>query len=790
MKSFILTLSLILISITTFSQGKIRGTVIEKSQETLPFATVMLKDTKKSLIEGTVTDEKGNFNFENIKLGNYILEIQYVGYETLNQEITLTKDKNNLNLNKIVLNQDAQALDEVVVEGSTSEVSLKLGKKVFTVGKDITSQSGSATDVLGNVPSVNVSPSGAISLRGNENVQVLINGRRSALTQSQALEQISSDLIEKVEVITSPSASYDASGSSGIINIILKKNRKSGLNGQLQAVAGIPDDYRLIGNLNYRAKKFNFFTNMGIRYTDYEGEYSRNQTTQENGVTTFLNQYEDENRHDDGRLFYFGTDYFMNDKNTFTVAYYRNETKDTDETFLNYDYSITGNITSKLKTKGNSKEKRDYNQLEANYTKTFEKKGQKLTVDFQYDFWNSNKKWELDTDEIFPLNQNFANIRTIADNATDDYVLQSDFKTPLSKNSNLEIGAKYEDRTISNKFLAEEFNGNQFETIDDLDNALDYSEKIVAGYAQFNSKLDKFSYQLGLRLENTNTAIKSSDVSKNLKNNYINLFPSATVSYKLNDNLSGQLSYSKRISRPSLWDLSPFFELKDFTSRYTGNPELQPAFTDAFELSFLFSKNKLRLNPSIYYHKSKDILEYQTVQNSDDVFILSPINLDNDNRYGFELSASYKVAKWFSLAGDFNAFKFEQKGTINNKYSEFSDSNWFTNLTANISPSKTLRIQTRYTYQGQNNNAQTKTKPVSNLNIGIRKNLFKNKASLLFNVSNVFNSRKLHQNTQGENFTINSIRNRNAQRYSVSFIYKFNQKPSDKNRRAKRSNRY
>ena len=759
-------------------------------KQPLSYATVILKDSSHKIVEGVVTNDKGMFTFSKIATGNYDLEIQYIGFLTINKKISITATNKKINVGEIFLKEDTKTLDEIVVKAETSEVSLKLGKKVFRVGKDITSQSGSATDVLSNVPSVNVSPTGTVSLRGNANVQVMINGRRSALTQSQALEQLSADVIESIEVITNPSAKYDASGSAGIINIILKKNRKTGLNGQVRLVSGVPDDFRAIGNLNYKANKFNFFTNIGIRYTDYEGEYFKQQTTTENNITTFLNQREDEDRHDDGQLFYFGTDYYINDKNTITVAYYRNETEDTDVTNLFYDFSNSGVLSQSLQTIGNSKEERDYNQLEANYTKTFAKKGQKLTIDFQYDFWNSEKDWHLQTDEKFPTTSIAqTTIQTKGKGSTDDIVIQTDFKTPINKQSNFEIGAKFENRKITNEFLAEELINGQFEVIDNINNQLNYKEKIMSGYAQLNSKKEKFSYQLGLRLENTSIDIQASETTLNLKSNYTNLFPSATLGYEFKENFSGQINYSKRIGRPSLWQLNPFFQLKDFTSRFTGNPALKPSYTDAIELSLIYGGNKFRFNPSIYYSDTNDVFQYETIQNNEGVFIQSPINLDNEKRYGAELSASYNPLKWLRFSGDFNMYTFKQKGVLNNKVADFSNNTWFTNFTMNIRPTKTIRLQTRIFHQGEERNAQTKTKPITNLNFGLQKSMFNNKGSLIFNIYNVLDTRRSREQIIGDNFSIYQDRSRNAQRFSLSFVYKFNQKPSDKNRNAKRSNR-
>ncbi len=794
MKSILIFLGCLLVSITAFSQnsqkiGTIQGKIVSTTNETLPFASVILKDSNQQLVEGTVTDENGGFRFTKIAIGRYNLEVQYIGFISNTRSVSISNSVRKVNLKSIQLKEDATALEEVVVQGEKSEVTLKLGKKVFNVGKDLSSQNGAATDVLGNVPSVNVSPTGVVSLRGNNNVQILINGRRSALTQSQALEQISADIIHSVEVITNPSAKYDASGAAGIINIILKKNRKSGMNGQVRLVSGIPDDYRAYGNINFKTNKFNFFTNFGTRYTDYEGTYSKQQRTTNNGVTTFLNQGEDENRHDDGTMYYVGTDYSFNDKNTITIAYYRNETKDTDVTYLNYDFSNDGVKTQALFTTGNSKEKRDYNQVEANYTKLFETKGRRFTMDFQYDFWNSEKKWKLQTDETFPTATSVSTIQTRGTGETNDVAFQMDYKTPINTFVNFETGAKLESRDISNYFLAEELLNGNFETIDNIDNTLKYKEKIASTYVQVNGKKAKVSYQVGLRLEHTGVTINASENSLNTDNSYTNVFPSATVGYEFKENLSGQLSYSKRINRPSLWFLNPFYELKDFTARFTGNPSLKPTYTDAFEASFIYNINKLRFSPSVYFQNSTDVLQFETKKDGNGVFIQSPINLDEEKRYGVELSASLSPLKWLRFNSDFNLYSYKQSGIIDGKDAEFSDNTWFVNFTTNIKISNSTRMQSSFYYQGERSNAQITTAPITNLNFGISTRILKNKGSLILNASNILNTRTDIQEIIGTTYKINQERSRNAQRFSLSFVYKFNQKPSDKNRRANRSNR-
>lgn len=319
----------------------IHGTVQEQSfKDPLMYATVRIKNAKAKLLAATITDEKGAFKLEFILTDSATLEFSLVGYQTLVK--TLSKSNMAVNLGIINLQPDATLLKEVAINGEQPSISLKLDKKIFQVGKDVLSQTGSSLDVLNGVPSVSVSPSGSVSLRGNSNVLVLIDGRRSGFTQGNALDQLPADQIERVEVITNPSSRYDAAGSAGIINIILKKNKKSGLNGQLSLVAGIPNETKITPSLNYKSSKINLFSTFGLRYSDYNGLYISDQSTNDAGTINLLHKRQDEDRHDDAKMLYVGGDFLLNNHNTITAAFLNKTTNDHDKTSLQYDYRKKG----------------------------------------------------------------------------------------------------------------------------------------------------------------------------------------------------------------------------------------------------------------------------------------------------------------------------------------------------------------------------------------------------------------------------------------------------------------
>ena len=679
------------------------------------------------------------------------------------------------------------SLKEVVVTGEKPGLELRPDKKVYLIGKDILSQSGSAGDILNGIPSVAVEPGGAVRLRGNSNVTVLINGRRPGLTLSNVMTQIPAASIAKIEIITSPSARYDAAGSAGIINIVLKKNITEGLSGQARLVLGVPNDYNLNANLNYKTGKLNLFATLGGRYSDYVGLYTTKQTT--TGITAApLSKVQHENRHDDGRLVYFGGDYFINPRNTFTLAFFRNATKDIDGTTLDYDFGSTG-IDSSITRNGRSKEVRSYNQLESNYTRTFDKEGKKFTIDLQYDFWNSDKTWNLLTQKTFPVVTDLHPIRTIAIGASKDLVIQSDIVNPFKNKSILESGLKGENRSVSSDFRAEQGLDKDWVTFDNIDNKLSYSESIWSAYAQYRSKPGEFNYLLGLRYEWTQIRIRDREGIFNKGKYYGRIFPTIHLSYAMGKEATLQMSYAKRINRPELWYLYPFNELTDFNAQFVGNPDLNPSYTNVIELALLKQWDQFTFNPMIYAHFTTAPIEQYTYHNDKGTFITMPFNLDKENRYGFELSAIYDPVKWITFNGQFGVYGFRQTGYYKETDFDFTNTSWNGRINIRVKLPWRSAFQARYDLQGPGNNAQRHTRPYHSLSSGLSKNVLKDKGTLTLDGTNVLNSRKIRSVVTGENYIIDQTDNFNAARFRLSFSYKFTRKEGLVFRSRKEGNR-
>lgn len=351
-------------------------------------------------------------------------------------------------------------------------------------------------------------------------------------------------------------------------------------------------------NLNYKTGKLNLFATLGGRYSDYVGFYTTKQTTTGTDAVS-LDKVQHENRHDDGRLIYLGGDYLIGPRNTFTLAFFKNTTKDIDGTVLDYTFGKAG-TDSGMARFGNSRESRSYNQLESGFVRTFDREGQKFTIDLQYDFWDSDKIWDLSTIKTFPVETRLAPVRTISSGDSRDLVVQSDFVYPLSNQSALETGLKFENRSVTSDYKAERNTDGTWAILDHIDNKLDYQEEIGAMYAQYRGKPGKLSYQLGLRYEHTQVGIRDRKGEFDNDKRYGRLFPTMNISYTLSEQSTIQAGYSRRISRPALWQLYPFNEVTDFNARFTGNPGLNPSLTHAAEVSLTRQKSNLILVSTVF----------------------------------------------------------------------------------------------------------------------------------------------------------------------------------------------
>ncbi|KAB1157190.1 TonB-dependent receptor [Tenacibaculum aiptasiae] len=769
----ILFLLLLISTIGTSAQINLTGKVVEKNtQHPLEFATVILTNPENNnVIAGESTNSKGEFSIK-AKKGIYNVKIEFIGFKshTINN-YSLTK---NQSIQTIFLQEDSEALDEVEIVAEKSTTEYKLDKRVFNVGKDLISKGGSVNDILNNVPSVNVDIEGAVSLRGNSNVRILINGRPSVLTANNGLESIPSENIEKVEVITNPSAKYDAEGTAGIINIILKKNKKGRFGSSLQLTTGIPDNHSINYNVNYKKEKFNLFSNIGYRYLSFDGNGYLNRTNFTNNVpVSFSNRTTNSTRSRRTFNLYFGSDYYINDKNTLTLSYYyRNNTSknnvDYTFNFLNAQKQVDNILTSNE----SYREPQKANQIELNYVKTFDKKGQKLTVNFQYDFWNDDENESVEEQQQFPTTSAINLLRSRDIESSKDFLFQSDFKLPITKKSHVEMGIKGEIRNIDSDYKVWDNNV----VVDTLNNLLKYNERIYGAYIQYGNRKNKLQYLLGLRAEHANTGSTDRRDEFRTSKSYTDLFPTAHLTYNFNQATNVQVSYSRRIRRPSFWHLNPFGGISDRRNIRVGNPDLNPMYTNSFELGLLKRWKKFTLNPSIYYQRTTNVFETLITPNPFGALVSKPINSGTEKRFGAELAIRYSPFKWWRLSSEFNYFSFDQRGLYT-----VDDSTWSTRLNSRMKFSK-LTIQSSFNYRGERQSGQIFTEAQYRANIGISKDFWEDKATVTLNMNNILDSRVSRQLITGENYTTNNYSRPIGRFTSITFTYRFNRTKKDRDR--------
>lgn len=778
----ILMLFLLLYSLPGWAQQSVQINVkgkvmMENTKQPLQYAGISLRaTTDPQLIKTAVTDSGGFFTVT-IPPGRYDIKIESIAYQP-----QIFKDRVLLNatdLGNILLKEDVKMLKAVDVVGEKSNVELKLDKKIFNVGKDLVTKGGSANDILNNVPSVNVDASGGVSLRGNGNVRVLINGKPSMLTQNNGLEQIPAALIEKVEVITNPSAGYEAQGSAGIINIILKKNASAGFNASLQVGVGNPANYNTNVNASYKTEKLNLFSNIGYRYRNAFGDDKIFQQAVTNGTATNSEQYNKQGRNDDQYNFYFGGDYYVNAKNTLTGSYYRGRLMNTDTTSYNYHY-YHGNrmLDSTVFRFENYKEPQIFNQLELNYVKTFNKKDQKWSTNLRYDFWNDDENQDIRQQKAFPGGTVSTHLLSRDIESSNDIYLQSDFVSPVGKDAKLQFGLRADLRAIRSDYQA----SADGVSLQAFTNKLKYDENLYSGYLQYGGKIKHFNYQLGLRAEGSVIRIADRTGVFNRDKQYLNLFPTAHFTYALSETSDLQLSYSRRINRPKFWQLNPFAGLSDTRNLVVGNPDLDPMYTNSFELAFLKRWGKLTLNPSVYVQHTTNYFQYILKRQQDGSFVEIPVNLDQENRFGAELNTSYNPFSWWRLSVDFNYYRYTQRGRFEAQDYTAGDQTWFTRIGSRMKFPSSLSVEYTFNYQGSNVDIQSVNKAQYRANLGVGKDFFKDKVSLVFAVNNIFDSQRATRITTTERYRLEATYRGIGRQINLNLIYRFNRKKEDKDR--------
>ena len=723
------------------------GVQDRSSKQAIEFATIQLLRTADSaVIATTVSDRKGKFVLDKVANGNYVLRYSFIGYEKVIMPVTVNQKRENVGT--VEIGMLSKEMSEVTVTSRKSLLNTSIDRKIYNVTQDIMAQSGSASDILKNIPSIEVDIEGQVSLRGSPDVMILINGRPSPLmgkSRAEVLQQLPANSIERIEVITNPSARYKPDGTSGIINIVLKKSIKGGWNGSVVANAGNNDRYNGGVNLNYKPGKLNIFGNFNIRRDNRIrlNNIDRQYPDSAGKIESFYTEDGKSPARPLSNIVTLGADYTLNEHNTAGISgnyHYRKQIKN--DVVQKFFYDKNHLLTSHYNRLRYDPEFEKEKDATAYWQHNFPKEDHELRVELNVSASDEAEDNHYTNKYYFPaLPSSFDN--TLIQQGDHQQQLTIDYSNPLSEDSKLEAGYDGSFNQIDMNFYGEYYDTAQKKFLKDIikSNRFRYNESIHAGYATYQHSYEKFGYEAGLRVEQA--FIKGTLVTKDsaINNQYFKIYPTLHFSYKLKKG-EVQLNYSKRVHRPEGDDLNPFPEYQDPYNLRAGNPKLLPEIIHSIEFGYKWQNEKFSFVPSIYYRYKQNGFTTVITRLNDSVLLTTQQNLSNDKSTGLELIFSAKAGKFLSsnLSSNFfyNQIDASDLG-YSNKKSIISMSLNF-NSTATIT--KTTMMQVSCNYRSARLTPQGKVFGSFVLNAGMRQDLFKKKVSLTLTASDILNTLK------------------------------------------------
>jgi outer membrane receptor protein involved in Fe transport len=776
--------------------GVVTGIVIDSgSKDALESITVIIrgKNISETNPVGVNTDKNGRFIIKNIPYGNYTLSVSSVGYKTFEQEISLTPNAKEINMKQISLEEESEVLNEVQVTAIGTQMKIDIDKKVFNVDQNISASGGSASDVLSNIPSVEVSTEGEISLRGNSAVTVWINGKASGLSadnRAQILEQMPAENIDKIEVITNPSAKYSPEGTAGIINIILKENRKAGYFGSIRVGVNSRGGYNFGLNYNYSSNKLDVYASLNQRSRVFTGGSNSHRLI--NGPETFLNQISDiDGRHNNffGRA---GLAYHLTRNDHFTLNGFNMFGKGKNDNVTNYTSNIPDSYTQSERNSSS-----ENNMLGGNVQFGYKHEFNKTS---NIDFTASYNTWGMDNESVYTQTSLYSTgVRTSSyqrqtmDIGPYNIEFQLDYVNEFNENNKIEAG--YKGTLGRENSPVETFAGRTKEDeaiVPELYNKFIYNQDIHALYSTYTGRLDKFGYQLGLRGEYSNINTRSlgygeSDIPFH-NNNYFNLFPSLFLSYALPAGNEIQVNYTRRISRPIGPQINSFKNITDSTNISFGNPDLLPEYSNSMELNYIKNWKNHIFSFSGYYRSTDNIV--QRISYLDGNIMKSTFeNIAGASSAGTEFVLKNRFSSFIDLTTTVNLFYRKLDGftytpadvetpVIGMAQENFS---WDAKIITSFILPKLFSLQLTGDYRAKQLIAQGYRKANYSLDAGIRRVFGKISASI--NARDIFNSRKWHTVTSGTGFSQDSENWRGGRVVGLTLTYNFgNMKPERRER--------
>ena len=818
----LIILGFMAVNLMAQNQLSVTGTVSDVDNNLpIQYASVIVESDIDGYIGEAITDENGDFSIDT-PAGSLIFVFEALGYTGVEKQYIIS-DRNTQLGTTTLKKEEVIALQGATIVAEKPIYKVELDKKVYDMANDPMSQGQSLSDALSNVPSVEVDAEGSVSLRGNDNVKFLIDGKPSGMLgisdPAEALKNIPAENVERIEVITNPSSRYEASGSAGIINIVLKKGTNTGFNGSFTINSGIPETIGGNVNLNYKTKKFNWFTNFGTRYSDREGENSAFETSyiagENNRATT-----RESNRIRRNYNFRIGTEYYIDNKNTIGLSTgyrYNNGNNHSTITYDNYDQAM--NFLSTESRIQSEKEIEHNFDLDLNYKHEFDKPGHEFVFTGRYSYQTEDEDGHIFTNRVNGLNEEEINREK-----QNSVVFTADYVRPIGEKGKFELGARTDlsnTTTDSKNFIINE-DGTLTPNERFMAN-VDNQQNVYASYIQYGNAIGKFQYFLGGRVEHSEITIENLTSANKIKKSYTDFFPSATFNYSFNEKNELQLSYSRRVRRPMGFMLMPFFNSTDDRNIRYGNPDLNPTYTNSIELSYITNIGRLMITPSLFYQRTTDMINqfqrrgyvYSGDQNLplsqspnpetdfQSIYISMPVNAGEEDRYGLDLTSTYRPYRWWNMMLNVNLFGYKRTGTwteVNNDYvnpntyhpanhnlEQITDSQDFSGdgfsmrgrFSTNFTLPKDFKTQLAVNYRGPMETNQQRVEDNLSMDFSLSKDILKGNGTLAFNIRDVFDSRKREMTTfyrdDAGNLTstnFNSMR-WSVRSFSLSFTYRF-----------------
>lgn len=792
MKKLLLTVILSYISILIYAASPapidIKGKITDATtKDIIEFVNVSIYDNNGNLVKGAITDLDGNYIIQDVGKGSYTMKVSYVGYRTVEKKINVDGNKNmTLNLS---MREDTELLDEVEIVAEKPQMIFDIDKRIFNADHDLTSLGGSASDLLSNIPSIEVDSEGTVSLRGDEGVTIWINGKDSGLTsdnQSQILEQLPAETIDRVEVITNPSSKYSSEGSAGIINIILKKNINIGYYGGVQARATTAGMYNASGNINYSKGKWDMFLNVGYRHHNGKSEGYDNRTMNDG---TYLNQTSEGKRKGDNMFTRLGVTFHPTFKDDISLNGFGMFGGGSNNRTINYLSNMPGTYQSAVrKTLGND----DMNggNISMDYMHRFSEKSY-LSASASYNVWGMDGSTDYLQDSQYADRTESSIQKQSSHMNNNGWEFTADYSNQITENHKIETGYKGELRSEHSPI--ETMSGTSYGNLvpqNNLYNDFRYDSDIHALYVSYSGKINNFGIQAGLRGEYTLTdavtKYKNTDgeiMFDTYKTDYLDLFPSLFLSYSLPNNNEIQVNYTRRLRRPRGHMLNSFRNITDSTNISYGNPSLSPQYSNVFEVNYIKTWGLHTLTASAYYRGADNVFERITYMDENEIMNTTWFNVTESKSIGVELVAKNKLFNnildltttvnlyYFKLDG----FEFYDSRTGNLLATGDSEENfsWDARMIANVKLPYDINLQVTGRYRSKRTVAQGYRKPSYSLDAGLRKSFLDNRLSVAVNARDLLDSRKRQSITIGDDFRQESSNSFIGRNIGITISYSF-----------------